>query len=148
MPIEALINIVLYYITRPLYLRAYVLKRYDNTIYKRFLKSKKTIKVTLSSTTRIRLIIYSSSSLINVWYGSYLGPRRLLRHRGKTCNLQEENPAVWGRKNPMSHLSRMKNPSLPCPSVAAALRAYGYVLSSLDVRTPWEPLLPSLAYPS
>ena len=42
----------------------------------------------------------------------------------------------------MSHLSRMKNPGLPCPSVAAALRAYGYVLSSLDVRTPWEPLLP------
>ena len=47
----------------------------------------------------------------------------------------------------MSHLSRMKNPDLPCPSVAAALRAYGYVLSSLDVRTPWEPLLPSPAYP-
>jgi len=46
----------------------------------------------------------------------------------------------------MSHLSRMKTPELPCPSVAAALRAYGYVLSS-DVRTPWEPLLPSLAYP-
>ena len=42
----------------------------------------------------------------------------------------------------MSHLSRIKNPGLPCPSVAAALRAYGYVLSSLDVRTPWEPLLP------
>ena len=32
----------------------------------------------------------------------------------------------------MSHLSRMKNPDLPCPSVAAALRAYSYVLSSLD----------------
>jgi len=43
----------------------------------------------------------------------------------------------------MSHLSRMKNPELPCPSVAATLRAYNYVLSSLDVRTPWEPLLPS-----
>ena len=28
----------------------------------------------------------------------------------------------------MSHLSRMKNPDLPCPTVAAALRAYGYVL--------------------
>jgi hypothetical protein len=40
----------------------------------------------------------------------------------------------------------MKNPDLPCPSVAAALRAYNYVLSSLDIRTPWEPLLPSLAY--
>jgi hypothetical protein len=44
----------------------------------------------------------------------------------------------------MSHLSRMKNPGLLCPSVAAALRAYGYVLSSLDVRSPWEPLLPFL----
>ena len=32
-------------------------KRYNNIIYKRFLKSKKTIKVTLSSITRIRLII-------------------------------------------------------------------------------------------
>ena len=35
-----------------------MLKRYDNTIHKLFLKSKKTIKVTLSSMTRIRLIIY------------------------------------------------------------------------------------------
>ena len=33
-------------------------KRHNNTIYKRFLRSKKTIKVTLSSTTRIGLIIY------------------------------------------------------------------------------------------
>src|SRR6266567_6708325 len=41
----------------------------------------------------------------------------------------------------------MKNPDLPCPSVAAALRAYSYVLTSLDVRTLWELLLPSLAYP-
>ena len=32
-------------------------KRYDNTIHKQFLRSKKTIKVTLSSTTRIRLIV-------------------------------------------------------------------------------------------
>ena len=46
----------------------------------------------------------------------------------------------------MSHLSRIKNPDLLYPSVAAALRAYNYVLSSLDVQTPWEPLLPSLAY--
>ena len=46
----------------------------------------------------------------------------------------------------MSHLSRMKNPGLPCPSVAAALRAYSYVLSSLDVRSPWEPLLPFLGH--
>ena len=33
-------------------------KRYNNTIYKQFFRSKKTIKVTLSSITRIRLIIY------------------------------------------------------------------------------------------
>ena len=32
-------------------------KRYNNTIYKQFLRSKKTIKITLSSITRIRLII-------------------------------------------------------------------------------------------
>ena len=35
-----------------------MLKRYDNTIRKQFLRSKKTIKAILSSTTRIRLIIY------------------------------------------------------------------------------------------
>ena len=33
-------------------------KRYDNIIHKQFLRSKKTIKATLSSMTRIRLIIY------------------------------------------------------------------------------------------
>ena len=33
-------------------------KRYDNTIYKVFFRSKKIIKVILSSITRIRLIIY------------------------------------------------------------------------------------------
>ena len=33
-------------------------KRYDNIIRKQFLKSKKTIKVILSSITRIRPIIY------------------------------------------------------------------------------------------
>ena len=33
-------------------------KRHDNTIRKQFLRSKKTIKVILSSITRIRLIIY------------------------------------------------------------------------------------------
>jgi hypothetical protein len=42
--------------------------------------------------------------------------------------LQEENPCSWGRKNPMSSLSRMKNPDLPYLHVAAALRAYSYVL--------------------
>ena len=35
-----------------------MLKRYNNTIYKRFLKSKKIIKVTPSSITRIGPIIY------------------------------------------------------------------------------------------
>ena len=35
-----------------------MLKRYDNIIYKLFLRSKKTIKATLSSMTRIGLIIY------------------------------------------------------------------------------------------
>ena len=35
-----------------------MLKRYDNIIYKLFLRSKKTIKVTLSSITRIGLIVY------------------------------------------------------------------------------------------
>ena len=35
-----------------------MLKRHDNIICKQFLKSKKTIKVTLSSITRIRPIIY------------------------------------------------------------------------------------------
>ena len=69
-PAEVLMSIVLHYITRPLYLRAYMLscnqqqvqqympKRYNNTIRKQFLRSKKTIKVTLSSITRIGLIIY------------------------------------------------------------------------------------------
>ena len=33
-------------------------KRYNNTIYKQFLRSKKTIKAILSSITRIGLIIY------------------------------------------------------------------------------------------
>ena len=67
---KVLISIVLHYITRPLYLRAYVLscnqqqvqqymsKRHDNIIHKLFFRSKKTIKATLSSMTRIRLIIY------------------------------------------------------------------------------------------
>ena len=35
-----------------------MLKRYNNIIRKRFLRSKKTIKVTLSSITRIGLIVY------------------------------------------------------------------------------------------
>jgi hypothetical protein len=56
-----------------------------------------------------------------------------LSQGGKLVYLQEENPCSWGRKNPMSHLSRIKNPVLLYLSVAAALRAYSYILSSLDV---------------
>src|SRR6266567_7506967 len=53
---------------------------------------------------------------------------------GKLVNLQEENPcSYWGRKNPMSHLSRMKNPDLPYLSIAAALWAYVLRPASLDV---------------
>ena len=33
-------------------------ERYDNTIYKQFLRSKKTIKVILSSITRVGLIVH------------------------------------------------------------------------------------------
>ena len=67
---EVLRSVVLYYITQPLYLRAYILscnqqqiqqyipERYNNIIHKQFLKSKKIIKVTPSSITRIGLIIY------------------------------------------------------------------------------------------
>ena len=46
----------------------------------------------------------------------------------------------------MSHLSRIKNPDLLYPSVAAALRAYVLRPASLDIQPPWEPLLPSLAH--
>jgi hypothetical protein len=40
----------------------------------------------------------------------------------------KKNPAVRGRKNPISHLSKMKNPKLPYLYIAAALQAYSYVL--------------------
>src|SRR6266700_6255593 len=46
----------------------------------------------------------------------------------------------------MSYPSRMKNPDLPYPSIAAALRAYVLRPAALNVQPPWEPLLPSLAY--
>jgi hypothetical protein len=39
----------------------------------------------------------------------------------------KKNPAVRGRKNPISHFSRIKNPKLPYLHVAA-LWAYSYVL--------------------
>ena len=67
-PIEVLMSAVLHYITWLLYLRAYILsynlqqvqqyvpKRYNNIIRKQFLRSK-TIKVILSSMTRIGLTV-------------------------------------------------------------------------------------------
>ena len=61
---------------------------------------------------------------------------RLLYYRGKTCVFMGRKPCSQGRKNP----------NLPCLSIAAALQAYSYVLSSLDIRTPQELLLPSPAY--
>ena len=60
------------------------------------------------------------------------GLYRLLRHRGKTYNLYEENPAVRGRKNPISHLSWIKNPELPYLHVVRPCRPTA-TSSSLDV---------------
>jgi hypothetical protein len=40
----------------------------------------------------------------------------------------KKNPAVRGRKNPISYFSRIKNPKLPYLHVVAALQAYSYVL--------------------
>ena len=69
-PAEVLTSVVLYYITWPLYLRAYMLscnqqqvqqympKKHNSTIYKLFLKNKKIIKATPSNIIRIRLIIH------------------------------------------------------------------------------------------
>src|SRR6266576_1340969 len=76
---------------------------------------------------------------------------RILSRPTQTTPSQGENrkktlQLFWGRKNPMSYPSRMKNPDLPYPSVAAALRAYVLCPAFLDVQPPWELLLPSLAY--
>ena len=49
------------------------------------------------------------------------------------CIYRKKTPAVWGRKNPISYLSQMKNLDLLCLHVAAALQAYDYVL----YRPPW-----------
>src|SRR5436853_7257113 len=72
------------------------------------------------------------------------GLRRLLRTQGKLVNFIGRKPLIcWGRKNPISHLSRIKNPGLLLfvhSSDPAGLPLY---TASLDVRTPWEPLLPS-----
>jgi hypothetical protein len=40
----------------------------------------------------------------------------------------KKNPTVRGRKNPISHLSRIKNLKLLYLYIAAALQAYSYVL--------------------
>src|SRR6266699_2899292 len=74
-------------------------------------------------------------------------PTQTTLYTGETCKFTGRKPLIcWGRKNPISHLSRMKNPGLPLfvhSSSPAGLRLY---TASLDIRTPWEPLLPSLAY--
>ena len=75
-------------------------------------------------------------------------PTQTTLYTGETCKFTGRKPLIcWGRKNPMSHLSRMKNPGLPLfvhSNSPAGLQLY---TASLDVWTPWEPLLPSLAYP-
>jgi len=56
-------------------------------------------------------------------------PTQTTPYTGETCKFTGRKPLIyWGRKNPMSHLSRMKNPELPYLYVAAALWAYSYVL--------------------
>src|SRR6266705_4355291 len=61
-------------------------------------------------------------------------PTQTTLYIGETCKFTGRKPLIcWGRKNPMSHLSRMKNPDLPYPSVAAALRAYVLCPASLNV---------------
>src|SRR6266566_9696077 len=76
-------------------------------------------------------------------------PTQTTLYTGETCKFTGRKPLIcWGRKNPISHLSRIKNPSLPLfvhSSGPAGLQLY---TASLDVQTPWEPLLPSSpAYP-
>ena len=103
--------------------------------------SKFTVPVPYPSLAILIIIYCLTSNIDPMW------PMQTTLYIGETCKFIERKPLIcWGRKNPMSHLSRMKNPGLLCLSVAAALQVYGYVLSSLNVQTPWEPLLPSLAY--
>ena len=53
---------------------------------------------------------------------------------GETYKFTGRKPLIcWGRKNPISHLSRIKNPDLLYPSVVAALRAYILRPASLDI---------------
>ena len=61
-------------------------------------------------------------------------PTQTTPYIGETCKFIGRKPLIfWGRKNPMSHLSRIKNPDLPYLSIAAALRAYVLRPASLDV---------------
>ena len=75
-------------------------------------------------------------------------PTQTTPYTGETCKFIGRKPLIfWGRKNLMSYPSRMKNPGLPLfvhSSGPAGLRLH---TASLDVQTPWEPLLPSPAYP-
>ena len=47
----------------------------------------------------------------------------------------------------MSHLSKMKNPGLPLFVHSSGFAGLRLHTASLDIQTPWELLLPSLAYP-
>ena len=56
-------------------------------------------------------------------------PTQTTLYTGETCKFTGRKPLIyWGRKNPISHLSRIKNPKLPCLYVVVALRAYSYIL--------------------
>src|SRR5437016_7743882 len=72
------------------------------------------------------------------------GLRRLLRTQGKLINFTGRKPLIcWGKKNPISHLSRIKNPGLPLFIHSSGPAGLPLYTASLDVRTPWELLLPS-----
>ena len=61
-------------------------------------------------------------------------PIQTTPYTGETCKFIGRKPLIcWGRKNPISHLSGIKNPDLLYLSVAAALRAYTLRPASLDV---------------
>src|SRR5436853_1345775 len=61
-------------------------------------------------------------------------PTRTTPYTGETYKFTGRKPLIClGRKNPISHLSRIKNLDLPYLSVAAALRAYVLRPTSLDV---------------
>jgi hypothetical protein len=75
-------------------------------------------------------------------------PTQTTLYIGETCKFTGRKPLIcWGRKNPISYLSRMKNPGLPLFVHSSGPTGLLLHTASLDVRTPWELLLPSLAYP-